>query len=62
MLDILYDQALHRNLDLISEPCRSHSSMNLVDVTELDQDSVAEMEGNGVVLTELLGIDFGFHR
>ena len=36
--------------------------MNLVDVTELDQDPVAEMEGNGVVLTELLGIDFGFHR
>ena len=62
MLDILYDQALHGNLDLISEPCRSHSSMNLVDVTELDQDPVAEMEGNGVVLTELLGIDFGFHR
>ena len=62
MLDILYDQFLHRNLDLISEPCRSHSGVNLVDMTELDQDPVAELEGNGVVLTELLGIDFGFHR
>ena len=59
---MLYDQVLHRNLDLISEPCRSHSGVNLVDVTELDQDPVAEMGANGVVLTELLGIDFGFHR
>ena len=59
---MLYDQALHRSLDLISEPWRSHLGMNLVDVTELDQDPVAEMGANGVVLTELLGIDLGFHR
>ena len=59
---MLYDQVLHRNLDLISEPCCSHSGMNLVDVTELDQDPIAEMGANGVVLTELLGIDLGFHR
>ena len=62
MLDILYDQALHMDLHLISEPCRSHSGVSLINVTELDQHSVAEMGVNGAVVIELLGSNFGFHR
>ena len=57
---MLYDQVLHRSLDHISEPCRSHSGVSLVDVTEFDQDLVAEMGANGVVVIELLGIYVGF--
>ena len=62
VLNILYDQALHLNLHLISEPCCSHSGASLIDVTELDQHSVAELGANGAVVIELLGSDFGFHR
>ena len=36
--------------------------MSLIDVTELDQHSVAELGVNGAVVIELLGSDFGFHR
>ena len=61
MLDILYDQALHLDLHLISEACRSHSGVSLINVTELDQHSVAEMGVNGAIVIELLGSDFGFH-
>ena len=35
--------------------------MSLIDVTELDQHSVAEMGVNGAIVIELLGSDFGFH-